>query len=126
MSMCIHNYHRYIFGGPIASSHSSNWELGVDENSSSIWQKLRNFINVWLYLYYWMNTYAAAEEALVKKHLGNDMPNVVDIMRNMSVLLVNDNPLYGYVKPEPPNVVFFNGFHINKTIPPSLPRVGKL
>lgn len=125
MSVGLHNYHRYLFGSPIISSHPSNWEFEVGEDPLSIWQKIWYFINTWKSLYFWANTYVNVEQEIVKKHLGNDMPDIIDIARNMSILLVNDNPIYGYVKPEQPNVVFFSGIHINKT-PPPLPKVGKL
>lgn len=123
--MGIHNYHRYLFGSAMASSHLSNWEVIIEGEPTSIWQRLWYFINTWRYLYLWVNAYASVEQEIVKKHLGNDMPNIIDIARNMSILLVNENPAYGYVKLEQPNAVFFSGFHINKT-PPPLPKVSKL
>ncbi|TGZ49803.1 Ecdysteroid UDP-glucosyltransferase [Temnothorax longispinosus] len=61
------------------------------------------------------------EQEIVKKYLGNDIPYIVDIMKNMSVMLVNENPILAYPRPEQPNAIFFNGIHIQKT-PPSLPK----
>lgn len=126
MSVNIHNYHRYVFGSPILPSHPSNWELDtpVGENPC-FWERLQNFIEVWNYIYYWTNYCTTVEQEIVKKYLGNDVPHVIDIMKNMSVMLVNDNPIFMYPRPEQTNVVFFNGIHIKKTSPP-LPKVSKL
>ncbi|XP_011694177.1 PREDICTED: UDP-glucuronosyltransferase-like [Wasmannia auropunctata] len=118
----IHNYHRYLFGSPIFSSHPSNWELDVlvDENPS-IWQRLWYFIDTWRLVYFWMNDYATVEQEIVEKYLGNDVPSIIDVMKNMSLLLVNENPVLAYPKPEQPNAIFFNGIHIQNP-PPTLPK----
>lgn len=125
MSLGIHNHHRYVFGSPILPSHSSNWEVNtlLGENPS-IWQRLQNFIEVWSTIYYWSNNYITIEQETAKKYLGNDIPQVIDVMKNMSVLLVNENPVNVYPRPEQPNAIFFSGFHIQKTLP-RLPKVCK-
>lgn len=121
--MGIHNHLRYIFGSPIFPSHPSNWELNtLAEENPSIWQRLWNFIDTWYFIHYWINDYVTIEQKIVKKYLGNDVPYIIDIIKNMSVMLVNDNPILTYPRPEQPNAVFFSGIHIQKT-PPSLPKV---
>lgn len=123
--MGIHNYHRYVFGSPIYPSHLSNWEINtLTEENPSIWQRLWNFIETWRLVHYWINDFVPLEQELVKKYLGNDVPHIVDIMKNMSLLLVNENRVLTYPRPEQSNAVFFNGIHIQKT-PPSLPKVHK-
>lgn len=64
------------------------------------------------------------EQETAKKYLGNDIPHIIDIIKNMSVLLVNENPAIVYPRPEQPNAVFFSGIHIQKALPP-LPKVCK-
>lgn len=123
--MGIHNYHRYVFGSPILHSHSSNWELNtlIGENPS-IWQRLQNFIEIWSFIYNWINNFISIEQETAKKYLGNDVPHVIDIMKNMSVLLVNENPAIVHPRPEQTNAVFFSSIHIQKP-PPPLPKVRK-
>lgn len=121
--MGIHNHLRYIFGSPIFPSHPSNWELNtLAEENLSIWQRLWNFIDTWNLIHYWINDYVPMEQKIVKKYLGNDVPYIIDIIKNISVMLVNENPILTYPRPEQPNAVFFSGIHIQKT-PPSLPKV---
>ncbi|KYM77712.1 Ecdysteroid UDP-glucosyltransferase [Atta colombica] len=122
ISMGIHNYHRYVFGSPIYSSHLSNWEINTLTENPSIWQRLWNFIETWHLIHFWINDFITMEQGLVKKHFGNDAPHIVDIIKNMSLLLVNENPVLTYPRPEQSNAIFFNGIHIQKT-PPSLPKV---
>ncbi|KAG5309857.1 UDB15 glucuronosyltransferase, partial [Acromyrmex insinuator] len=122
ISMGIHNYHRYVFGSPIYPSHLSNWEINaLTEENPSIWQRLWNFIETWRLIHFWINDFVTKEQGLVKKYFGNDTPHIVDIIKNMSLLLVNENPVLAYPRPEQSNAVFFNGIHIQKT-PPSLPK----
>ncbi|XP_026825516.1 uncharacterized protein LOC105278060 [Ooceraea biroi] len=122
MSLGIHNYQRYIFGSPMLPSHPSTWEINtLVEGNPSFWQRLQNFIDVWSYLYYWTHNNAITEQKRAEEYFGSDTPNVVDIVKNMSILLVNENPALTYARPEQPNVIFFTGFHIQKT-PPLLPE----
>lgn len=41
----------------------------------------------------------------------NDTPHIKDIMRNISLVLVNSHYSLGYIKPELPNVVNIAGLH---------------
>ncbi|KAL6257012.1 hypothetical protein P5V15_011948 [Pogonomyrmex californicus] len=122
LTLGLHNYHRYIFGGPILSSHPSNWEFDVlSEEQPSIWQRLWNFIDTWRTIYFYINEAIGDGDEIAKEYFGNDIPKIADIMKNMSLMLVNEHPIYTYPRPEQPNVMFFSGIHIQKT-PPSLPN----
>ncbi|KAK7574486.1 hypothetical protein V9T40_011677 [Parthenolecanium corni] len=50
-----------------------------------------------------------------------NVPHIKDIMRNISVTLVNSHYSFGYVKPDLPNVVNVAGIHL--TSPTNLPQV---
>ncbi|XP_072754820.1 uncharacterized protein [Anoplolepis gracilipes] len=126
MSLGIHNYQRYIFGSPILPSHSSNWELNtlVGENPS-IWQRLRNFIETWSFIHYWITDFVVMEQEIAKKYLGSNIPQVIEITKNMSVLLVNENPITVFPRPGQTNAIYFSGFHIQKTLPPLQEDLGQ-
>lgn len=100
-------------------SHFSNWQLSrlVEENSS-IWQRLWNFIETWGFIYFWVNDYIPEEQEIAEKYLGNDVPYLIDILKNMSVFLVNESPILAFPRPEQPNAIFFSGIHIQETPPP--------
>lgn len=86
------------------------------------WKRLINFYEVWTHIYYWVNIRLPIEDALAKKYLGSNTPHVEDITKNMSIYLVNRNPVFSYARSEQPNVIFFHGFHIAATSP-ALPQV---
>ena len=69
-----------------------------------------------------MNEHVAIEDAIAKKYLGEDLPHINDITRNMSIFLVNRHPAFVHGKPEQPNVIYYYGSHITK-VPDALPKV---
>lgn len=124
LSLGLHNYHRYVYGASVLPSHPSNWEVNtLIEDDSSFWQRLRNFIDTWALVYFWINQNLSMRDS-VKKKLGNDIPYDFDLMKKTSILLINEHPLFVHTRPEQPNTIFFTGIHIEKT-PPTLPKVRK-
>lgn len=123
MSMDLQNCHRFNFGSPVLSSHPSNWEL---ENYTGLnlpfWKRLTNYINTWWSIYSWFNTFAAKQQQIAEKYFGKDIPHVIDVAKNMSLILINQEPLLAYARPEIPNIIHFSGLHIKKT-PPVLSKV---
>ncbi|XP_011867622.1 PREDICTED: UDP-glucuronosyltransferase 2B13-like isoform X2 [Vollenhovia emeryi] len=122
MSMDLQNCHRFTLGSPVLPSHPSNWEL---ESSTGLyvpfWSRLVNFVNTWWSIYSWFNNFASKQQQIAEKYFGNDIPHVIDVAKNMSLVLINQEPLLAYARPEIPNVVHFSGLHIAKT-PPSLSK----
>lgn len=122
-SLDVFNNMRFVFGTALFPSHKSNWQINtLVEGDISFWRRVINFIDVWSFMYRWMNVCVSREDALAKKYLGKDTPHILDITRNMSIYLTNRHPLFTYGRPEQTNLVFFHGFHIAKT-PPALPEV---
>lgn len=114
---------RYMLGSLILPSHISNWQTNtIPESNMSFWRRLVNFCEVWKHMYDWVNVHIPIEDAIAKKYLGEDLPHIDDITKNMSIYLVNKHPALSYVRSELPNVIFFHGFHIAK-VPPALPKV---
>ncbi|KAJ8912888.1 hypothetical protein NQ315_011211 [Exocentrus adspersus] len=58
------------------------------------------------------------EDRSIKKYLGEDLPYIGDIERNISVLLLNRNPVFHRVLPVVPAVVELGGISLNRTKPP--------
>lgn len=88
----------------------------------SFWRRLVNFYEVWKQMYCWANEHSAIQNEIAKQYLGEDLPHINDITRNMSIYLINRHPAFSHGKPEQPNVVFYHGFHIVK-VPDALPEV---
>ncbi|XP_018359613.1 PREDICTED: UDP-glucuronosyltransferase 2B23-like [Trachymyrmex cornetzi] len=121
-SLDVFNHLRYTFGSLILPSHISNWQINKpNEKNMSFWRRLVNFYEVWKQMYSWTNEHIVIEDAIVKKYLGEDLPHINEITRNMSIFLVNRHPAFVHGKPEQPNVVYYYGSHIAK-IPDALPK----
>lgn len=123
MSMDLQNCHRFNFGSPVLSSHPSNWEL-EDYTGLNLpfWKRLINFGKTWSNIYSWFNTFAVKQQQIAEKYFGKNIPHIVDVAKNMSLILINQEPLLAYARPEIPNIIHFSGLHIKKT-PPLLPKV---
>lgn len=119
MSMDLQNCHRFNFGSPVLPSHPSNWEL---ENYTglnlSFWRRMMNFVNTWWNIHTWFNTFAFKQQQIAEKYFGKDIPHITNVAKNMSLILINQEPLLAYARPEIPNIVHFSGLHIKKTPPP--------
>ncbi|KAG5317279.1 UD2B7 glucuronosyltransferase, partial [Pseudoatta argentina] len=122
MSMDLQNCHRFTLGSPVLPSHPSNWELeNLTGLNLSFWRRLINFINTWWSIHSWFNNFAIKQQKIAEKYFGNNIPHITDVAKNMSLVLINQEPLLRYARPEIPNIVHFSGLHIKKT-PPSLPK----
>ncbi|XP_012535032.1 UDP-glucosyltransferase 2 [Monomorium pharaonis] len=121
MSMDLQNCHRFILGSPVLPSHPSNWELeDFTGLNLPFWKRLMNFVNTWWNIYSWF-TFANKQQKIAEKYFGNDIPHIIDVSKNMSLILINQEPSLAYARPEIPNIVHFSGLHIAKT-PPLLPQ----
>ncbi|XP_018568770.1 UDP-glucuronosyltransferase 2B19 isoform X1 [Anoplophora glabripennis] len=57
------------------------------------------------------------EDGLIKKYLGEDMPYLGDIERNVSILLLNRSPVFHRVMPVVPAIIELGGISLNRTKP---------
>ncbi|XP_046737926.1 UDP-glucosyltransferase 2-like [Diprion similis] len=118
LSLSIH----YAIGNPIIHSHSSNWD--TEERifgEATLWQRLKSFVWVWKFLYKYRTRYMPAQQAMARKYFGNDIPDISDIERNVSLVFVNQQTPISYVRPNIPKVIDIGGFHIAREIKP-LPK----
>lgn len=123
MSMDLQNCHRFNFGSPVLPSHPSNWELESHTGSNlSFWKRLVNYCVTWWNIHSWFNNFANRQQKIAEKYFGKDIPHIVDVAKNMSLILINQEPLLAYPRPEIPNIIHFSGLHILQT-PPSLSKV---
>lgn len=114
---------RYMSGSLILPSHYTNWQSNmIVESNMPFWKRLINFYEIWAHIYYWVNVCLPQKNAIAKKYLGNNIPNVENITKNMSIYLVNRNPVLSYIRSEEPNIIFYYGFHI-APVSPALPQV---
>lgn len=114
----------YGIGNPILPSHPSHWEQDPKVFGSLIpWQRLDNFVRVWRCVYWFENEFVPKQEAIAKKYFGADIPSLHDLHKNISLLFVNQQLPISWARPNLPNVIEINSFHVSTRVKP-LPKVG--
>ncbi|KAK9892167.1 hypothetical protein WA026_018369, partial [Henosepilachna vigintioctopunctata] len=80
-------------------------------------ESLYTSIRMWFWMKYKLFPDA---DRNARKYFGNDMPYIEDIIRNISLLLLNVNPILSSRRPNPQNVIEYFNVHINpkNSIPP--------
>lgn len=96
------------------------WKLSG--NDLSIWERIDNlFYSVWFRVYYHYVLLPKHDE-VAKKHFGNDLKYIGDIERDVSLILVNTNPVFHISRPLPPNLIEIGGIH-EQTLEKELSKV---
>ncbi|XP_012266628.2 UDP-glucosyltransferase 2-like [Athalia rosae] len=117
----------YRIGNPILSNHPSVWELDKDiHESPTLWRRLKNFVNLWKYLYYFETDFVTKQQKMAEEFFGEDIPDVRDIEKNVSLILVDQQTPISPVRANLPKIVQFGGFHVSKkvqTLPKDLKKI---
>ncbi|XP_062550768.1 UDP-glycosyltransferase UGT5-like [Armigeres subalbatus] len=59
--------------------------------------------------------YLPAQEAVYQRHFGKkNLPPLLDVIHNVSVVLVNSHPMINYPRPVVPSMIEVGGFHLKK------------
>ncbi|CAH2098355.1 unnamed protein product [Euphydryas editha] len=76
----------------------------------TIWEKINE-----LYIHYSTQRIMAqnlhAENEMLRKIFGPDIPSLEKIRRNVQILFLNMHPIWDFNRPVPPNVVYLGGLH---------------
>ncbi|KAF2883376.1 hypothetical protein ILUMI_22789 [Ignelater luminosus] len=71
---------------------------------------------IWYRYNYYYNV-LPHHDKLVKKYIGDDLPYLGDIERNVSMLFINENSIFHSIKPNVPAVIELSNMHIKKKKP---------
>lgn len=113
----------YGIGNPVMSYGLTNWETGPHVTEAvSFWQRVKSFITIHRYHYWYQTSYLPQHEAIAKKYLGKDIPGLVDLSKNISLIFVNQQRPISYAEPSLPKVIEIGGFHVSKDLQ-TLPKV---
>ncbi|XP_046752129.1 UDP-glycosyltransferase UGT5-like [Diprion similis] len=109
----------YAIGNPVFSSHSSHWDAGEAVlGELTLWQRLKNFVRMWRYLYWYRTDYMPANQAIARKYFGNSVPDLRDLEKNISLIFVNQQAPISHVRPNTPKIIEIGGFHVSKQVKP--------
>ncbi|XP_017001726.3 UDP-glycosyltransferase UGT5 isoform X1 [Drosophila takahashii] len=125
MSSCaLMPWHYERFGAPLIPSYVSALFQGQSQEMSFA-GRLGNWITVHsLNLLYKIFTVPAAN-ALIRQRFGPGLPSTEDMVRNTSLMLVNQHFSLSGPKPLPPNIIEVGGVHISppKPLPSDLQQI---
>lgn len=118
----VHSFMDYIFGNNIFS-YVPFYQVG-SLHQANIFKRLANFFYIHLMnlsrRYYLM----PREFEVSKKVFGNNIRSMDKVERMMNLLITNNDPVLGYSRPLPPNIIPVAGIHIQPV--KKLPKVDKL
>ncbi|XP_046751368.1 uncharacterized protein LOC124414463 [Diprion similis] len=118
---------QYGIGSPILSSHPSNWDCGATVvGKLSLWQRVKNFVKTWRFLYWYMTDFMPANQAIARKYFGNNLPDLRDLERNISLIFVNQHAPITYVRPNTPKIIDIGGFHVSEQVKPLSKNLQKI
>ncbi|XP_058794059.1 UDP-glucosyltransferase 2-like [Phymastichus coffea] len=87
-------------------------------------ERFGNFLTS-IYIKYSFNYYVRSQDAYVKKYFGPGLPNVVEMQKDIDLVLVNYHHALSGIRVHTPAIVPVGGLHIvdtNETLPPSVQR----
>ncbi|KAL4716787.1 hypothetical protein ACJJTC_001943 [Scirpophaga incertulas] len=76
----------------------------------TFWEKLRELYNHYQ-LMNLMQSFESADNILVKRLFGPDIPDIKELMDNVDLLFLNTNPIWESNRPVPPAVIYMGGLH---------------
>lgn len=89
----------------------------------SFWERFDStFYSVMLMYDYYKNRLPMCQD-FARRHFGNDIPDLYELERNVSLIIANTNPVMSSIRPKVPNIIEVTQLHI-KSIKP-LPMVSK-
>ncbi|XP_046751366.1 uncharacterized protein LOC124414462 [Diprion similis] len=118
-SLSLSVYMQYGIGNPILSSHPSTWDDGaVDLEDLTFLQRLKNFVQTWRFMYWYRTDYMKEQQEIARKYFGNDIPDIGDIEKNISLVFVNQQAPITFVRPNVPSIIDIGGVHVSKQSKP--------
>lgn len=88
--------------------------LGYSDRMSfdqRLWNTLVSISEQFNYKY----LYLPSQEAVYRRHFsGKNLPPLLDVIHNVSSVLVNSNPMINYPRPVVPTMVEVGGMHLRK------------
>lgn len=87
----------------------------------SAWEKLQELYGIWKLDLVTAHWYSVLDKMLLK-YFGESLPSINELMQEVDLLLLNENPVWNGIRPVPPNVVYIGGILQNPR--KDLPKVG--
>ncbi|XP_076295654.1 UDP-glucosyltransferase 2-like [Lasioglossum baleicum] len=118
-SLGLFTFTEHALGGLVLPSHESTWEVEANAGiNQSFWKRLKNYLKVSRLIYLMYRDLYPRQQKLVEKYFGTDVPPMLDIQKNTSLIFVNQADPITPARPKLANVITFTSFHVEKNLPP--------
>ncbi|CAK9804959.1 UDP-glucosyltransferase 2 [Anthophora plagiata] len=109
----------YLLGGFVMPSHLSTWEMENNVGTNlTFWKRLENFWTLWHWIYVTFRDHMSLQQRIAEEYFGKPLPSILDFLKNISLVFVNQDPIMSYARPSLPNVIMFHSTHISKNVEP--------
>ncbi|XP_003705458.2 UDP-glycosyltransferase UGT5-like [Megachile rotundata] len=119
-SLGLLNMYEYALGGFVLPSNEYSAEMGARPGSNlPFWQRVRNYIVMWRTLYKIFNEWVPRHQKMAEHYLGTKLPPLIDIVKNTSLVFVNEPEPFTPARPKLPNMISFTSLHVDENPPPA-------
>ncbi|KAG7309180.1 hypothetical protein JYU34_005104 [Plutella xylostella] len=107
-------------GAPIHPIYFPEYNMQKVGNMS-FWERVKQIYTT-LRLRWMERVLKEKENAMIRKHFGNDAPTITELKKRVEMLFVNVHPIWDNNRPVPPSVVYMGALHLRdpKPIPEEL------
>ncbi|KAG5865061.1 hypothetical protein JTB14_020156 [Gonioctena quinquepunctata] len=117
-------YH-YSLNNPVNPVANPNQNVLVEDHENLTFiERFRSFFYDEIYKLFFYYKILPGDHAIMKKYFGDDLPPLLEIQNNISMLFVGNNPIFYNNRPLNPNTITIGGgMHIGEAKP--LPQVSR-
>lgn len=109
----------HALGGLVLPSHESTWEMETHAGTNKpFWKRLQNYLKMSRFVYLGHRDLYPRQQKLVEKYFGTDLPPMLDIQKNTSLIFVNQADAITPARPKLANMITFTSSHVEKNLPP--------
>ncbi|KAF5300890.1 hypothetical protein FQR65_LT09053 [Abscondita terminalis] len=114
----------HVFGNPLESAYMPIYST-IFTDTMNFKERLINFLLIYAEVIYRQYIAMPEEYALAKKYFGENTRSLIDIERNISILLANTDPNMEYPLDLPPNIIPVGGLQVQpaKSLPEDLQQI---
>ncbi|XP_076300322.1 UDP-glucosyltransferase 2-like [Lasioglossum baleicum] len=118
-SLGLFSFTEHVLGGLVLPSHEYTWEMEAHVGTNQpFWKRLQNFVKVWRCVYLMYRDLLPRQQKLAEKYFGTNLPPMLDIQKNTSLIFVNQADPITPARPKLANMITFTSFHVEKNLPP--------
>ncbi|XP_076227850.1 UDP-glycosyltransferase UGT5-like [Nomia melanderi] len=109
----------HALGGLVLPSHEYTWEVEANIGTHQpFWKRLQNFINLYRTMYILYRDLFPQQQKLAEKYFEKPPSSLLDILKNTSLIFVNQADAIIPARPKLANMITFTSFHVNEKLAP--------